>query len=144
MAQEEFEPGDNVEWNTPQGKTRGTVKKKLTSRTEVGDQTIAASDEDPRYLVESKKSGKEAAHKPGALEKVIKVAAGDGAGGLEDRPRTGANWVSRTPRPLRAGPATALLLQRGSAPVHEVVDRPGAHGYSVRTSDNGYSTRLGE
>ncbi len=30
MAQEEFEPGDNVEWNTPQGKTRGTVKKKLT------------------------------------------------------------------------------------------------------------------
>ncbi len=70
MAQEEFEPGDKVEWNTPQGKTRSTVKKKLTSRTEVGGQTIAASDEDPRYLVESKKSGKEAAHKPGALEKV--------------------------------------------------------------------------
>ena len=70
MAQEEFEPGDNVEWNTPQGKTRGTVKKKLTSRTEIGGQKIAASDVDPRYLVESKKSGKEAAHKPGALEKV--------------------------------------------------------------------------
>jgi hypothetical protein len=70
LAQEEFEPGDKVEWNTPQGKTRGTVKKKLTPRTEVGGQTIAASDEDPRYLVESKKSGKEAAHKPGALEKV--------------------------------------------------------------------------
>jgi hypothetical protein len=33
LAQEEFEPGDKVEWNTPQGKTRGTVKKKLTSRT---------------------------------------------------------------------------------------------------------------
>ena len=70
MAQEEFEPGDKVEWNTPQGKTHGTVKKKLTSRTEVGGQRIAASDEDPRYLVESEKSGKEAAHKPGALEKV--------------------------------------------------------------------------
>ena len=70
MAQEEFEPGDKVEWNTPQGKTRGTVKKQLTSRTEVGGQTVAASDEDPRYLVESEKSGKEAAHKPGALEKV--------------------------------------------------------------------------
>ena len=70
MAQEEFEPGDKVEWNTPQGKTRGTIKKKLTSRTEVGGQTIAASDEDPRYLVESEKSGEEAAHKPGALGKV--------------------------------------------------------------------------
>ena len=35
MAQE-FKQGDKVEWNTPQGKTRGTVKKKLTSNTEVG------------------------------------------------------------------------------------------------------------
>ncbi len=69
MAQEEFEPGEKVEWNTPQGKTRGTVKKKLTSRTEVGGQTVAASDEDPRYLVKSEKSGKEAAHKPARLKR---------------------------------------------------------------------------
>ena len=69
MAQE-FKEGDKVEWNTPQGKTRGVVKEKLTSRTEVGGQTVAASDDDPRYLVESEKSGKEAAHKPEALEKV--------------------------------------------------------------------------
>ena len=68
MAQE-FEQGDKVEWNTPQGKSRGTVKKKLTVRTEVGGQTVAASEEDPRYLVESEKSGKEAAHKPDALSK---------------------------------------------------------------------------
>ena len=66
----DFKPGDMVEWNTPQGKTQGKVVEKLTSRTEVGGQTIAASDEDPRYLVESEKSGKEAAHKPNALEKV--------------------------------------------------------------------------
>ena len=70
MAQEEFEPGDQVEWNTPQGKTRGKIKKKLTSRTEVSGQTVAASEDDPRYLVESEKSGKEAAHKPSALDKV--------------------------------------------------------------------------
>ena len=69
MAQE-FKEGDKVEWNTPQGKTRGVVKEKLTSRTEVGGQTVAASDDDPRYLVESEKSGKEAAHKPNALKKV--------------------------------------------------------------------------
>ena len=69
MAQE-LKEGDKVEWNTPQGKTRGVIKEKLTSRTEVGGQTVAASKDDPRYLVESEKSGKEAVHKPDALTKV--------------------------------------------------------------------------
>ena len=69
MAQE-FKQGDTVEWNTPQGKTRGTVRKKLTSSTEVGGQNINASEDDLRYLVESEKSGKEAVHKPGTLNKV--------------------------------------------------------------------------
>jgi hypothetical protein len=66
---QEWKHGDKVEWNTPQGKTRGTVKKKLTSDTEVGGQKINASEDDPRYLVESEKSGKEAVHKPEALSK---------------------------------------------------------------------------
>jgi len=70
VAREEFQQGDTVEWNTPQRKTRGTVRKKLTSDTEVGGRKITASEDDPRYLVESKKSGKEAAHKPDALSKV--------------------------------------------------------------------------
>ena len=69
MAQE-FTQGDTVEWNTPQGKTRGRVKRKLTSATEIGGQTINASEDDPRYLVESEKRGKEAAHKPDSLSKV--------------------------------------------------------------------------
>ena len=43
--------GDRVEWNTPQGKTRGTVKRKLTSDTEVGGQRINASGRS-RCLVE--------------------------------------------------------------------------------------------
>ena len=54
----EFNQGDTVEWNTPQGKTRGKVKRKLTSSTEVGGQKVNASEDDPRYLVESEKSGK--------------------------------------------------------------------------------------
>jgi hypothetical protein len=70
VPQKEFKQGDRVEWNTPQGKTRGTVKKKLTSDTKVGGQKVNASEDDPRYLVESEKSGKEAAHKPDALSKV--------------------------------------------------------------------------
>ena len=59
-----------MEWNTPQGKTQGKVKKKLTSSTEVGGQKINASDDDPRFLIESQKSGKESAHKPDSLSKV--------------------------------------------------------------------------
>jgi hypothetical protein len=69
VVQEEFKRGDSVEWNTPQGKTRGTIKKKLTSETEVGGQKVKASEDDPRYLVESEKSGNEAAHKSDALSK---------------------------------------------------------------------------
>ena len=69
VTQNEFKQGETVEWNTPQGKTRGKIKKKLTSPTQVGGQNVNASEEDPRYLVESEKSGKEAAHKPDALSK---------------------------------------------------------------------------
>jgi hypothetical protein len=61
--------GDEVKWNTPQGKTRGKVKKKLTSSTQVGGQKINASEDDPRYLIESEKSGKESAHKRDSLSK---------------------------------------------------------------------------
>jgi Hypervirulence associated proteins TUDOR domain len=69
MAQE-FRQGDTVEWNTAQGKTWGKVKKKLTSETQIGGQRIDASEDDPRYLVESEKSGKDAAHNPDSLTKV--------------------------------------------------------------------------
>jgi hypothetical protein len=65
----EFKRGDRVKWNTPQGETRGKVKKKLTSSTEVGGQKVNASDDDPRFLIESEKSGKESAHKPDSLSR---------------------------------------------------------------------------
>ncbi|MBW4487134.1 MAG: DUF2945 domain-containing protein [Trichocoleus desertorum ATA4-8-CV12] len=67
---EQFKKGDSVEWNTAQGKTQGEVKKKLTSPTEVKGHSVAASQENPEYLVESEKTGKQAAHKPAALKKV--------------------------------------------------------------------------
>ncbi|HSH39547.1 MAG TPA: DUF2945 domain-containing protein [Chthoniobacterales bacterium] len=61
--------GDEVQWQTSQGKTSGTVKKKLTSKTKIKSHVVAASKENPQYLVESKKSGGVAAHKPAALKK---------------------------------------------------------------------------
>ena len=64
-----LKPGDAVEWQTSQGKTVGTVKKKLTSKTKIKSHTVAASKENPQYLVQSEKSGGVAAHKPSALKK---------------------------------------------------------------------------
>lgn len=65
-----FKKGDFVEWNTPQGKTTGRVKQKLTSPTDINGHHVAASEENPEYLVVSEKTGKEAAHKPDALKKI--------------------------------------------------------------------------
>jgi hypothetical protein len=64
-----FKPGDTVEWNTSQGRTTGTVKKKLTKPTDIKGHHVAASPDNPEYLVESGKSGGQAAHKPRALKK---------------------------------------------------------------------------
>jgi len=64
-----FSKDDKVTWNTPQGQTTGTVVEKLTEATEVAGHHVAASIEEPQYLVESEKSGKRAAHKPEALTK---------------------------------------------------------------------------
>ena len=65
----EFKRGDRVEWNFRGHKVLGTVRKRLTARTEVGGQAVAASKDDPRYLVRSEKSGKETARRPEALRK---------------------------------------------------------------------------
>ncbi|MEH2247102.1 DUF2945 domain-containing protein [Nostoc sp.] len=67
---EQFKKGDRVEWKTSQGKTTGKVVKKLTSPTDIKEHHIAASEDNPQYLVESDKTGKQAAHKPDALKKV--------------------------------------------------------------------------
>jgi len=65
-----FKPGDKVEWHAAQGAVRGTVRKKLTSPTEIKGHHVAASEENPEYLVVSDETGAEAAHKPSALRKV--------------------------------------------------------------------------
>jgi hypothetical protein len=67
---EEFKRGDRVEWRFGRGKAVGVVKRRLTARTTVGNQTVAASREDPRYLVETERSGKQAAKRPTALRRL--------------------------------------------------------------------------
>ena len=67
---QEFKRGDRVEWNFRGRAVRGTVRRRLTRRTEVGGQVVAASKEDPRYVVRSERTGKETARRPSALRAI--------------------------------------------------------------------------
>ena len=69
---EKLKKGDAVEWKTSQGATSGTVKKKLTTPTDIKGHHVAATKDNSEYLVESDKTGAEAAHKPAALKKITK------------------------------------------------------------------------
>ena len=63
-----FSKGDKVKWNSSGGTAHGKVVKKLTSETHIKDHKVAASEDDPQYLVETE-DGAQAAHKPSALTK---------------------------------------------------------------------------
>lgn len=64
-----FKAGDAVEWDSAGGHSVGKVVKKLTKPMQIKGHKVAASPENPEYLVKSDKSGGEAAHKPGSLKK---------------------------------------------------------------------------
>jgi hypothetical protein len=64
-----FKAGDKVQWESSQGTVHGTVKQVLTSPTDIKGHHVAASPDNPEYLVISDKTGAEAAHKPEALKK---------------------------------------------------------------------------
>jgi hypothetical protein len=61
--------GDKVSWETSQGTTKGKVERKLTAPIKIKGHAVAASPENPEYLVRSDKTGARAAHKPDALKK---------------------------------------------------------------------------
>lgn len=66
----EFKPGDKVSWKSHGGEAVGHVVKKVTSEMHIKSHKVAASKDNPEYLVESEKSGGQAAHKPEALKKL--------------------------------------------------------------------------
>ena len=61
--------GDRVRWETSQGATTGKVEKKVTSPTSIKGHHVAASKENPEFIVVSDKTGARAAHKPESLKK---------------------------------------------------------------------------
>ena len=68
-SDEELHKGDKVSWHTHGTTTEGTVQDKITSETEAAGRKVKADKDHPQYLVESDKSGRDAVHKPEALDK---------------------------------------------------------------------------
>ena len=60
--------GDKVSWKSHGGEAHGKVVKKITSPTKIKSHKVAASKDNPEYIVETDE-GKRAAHKPDALKK---------------------------------------------------------------------------
>lgn len=69
MTEKTFKAGDKVKWDHSQGTTTGKVERKLTKPMKIKTHKVAASPENPEYLVKSDKTGAEAAHKPSELRK---------------------------------------------------------------------------
>jgi hypothetical protein len=65
----EFKTGERVEWDSSGGHSVGRVVKKQTSPTRIKGHKVAASADNPEYIVKSEQSGKLAAHKPTELKK---------------------------------------------------------------------------
>ena len=61
--------GDKVSWKSHGGTAHGVVEMKLTSRTRIKDHVVAASPDNPEYLVRSQSGDGKAAHKADALKK---------------------------------------------------------------------------
>ena len=64
----EPKPGDRVEWASSGGHSAGKVVKKVTSPTNIKGHQVAASKDNPEFIVKSDKSGSTAAHKASALK----------------------------------------------------------------------------
>ena len=64
----ELHKGDKVSWSSHGGTAHGKVVKKVTSPMTIKGHKVAASKDNPEYLVETGE-GKRAAHKPSALRK---------------------------------------------------------------------------
>lgn len=68
MAEKTLKAGDKVSWKSHSGTAHGKVVKKQTSPTQIKGHKVAASKDNPEYIVETDE-GKKAAHKARALTK---------------------------------------------------------------------------
>jgi hypothetical protein len=66
---DELHEGAKVTWKSHGGTAEGKVERTITSDTHAAGRTVRASEDEPRYLVRSEKSGGEAVHKATALHR---------------------------------------------------------------------------
>ncbi len=97
-------PGDSVEWSSSGGKSVGRVKEKLTKPMEIKGHHVAASPENPEFLVASNDGGAEAAHKPSSLKKFTAKS------GSADKRAS-----AKTPAQKKAAPAKETASKRKAA-----------------------------
>lgn len=64
----DLKKGDDVTWKSHGGTAHGKVEKKQTEATMIKGHKVAATPEEPQFIVRSDKGGK-AAHKRAALSK---------------------------------------------------------------------------
>jgi hypothetical protein len=62
----ELNKGDRVKWKSHGGEAHGKVVRKQTTPTNIKKHKVAASKDDPQFIVETD-DGKRAAHRPEAL-----------------------------------------------------------------------------
>jgi hypothetical protein len=70
---DQFKRGDRVEWSFRGHRVVGTVRRRLTKRTEIGGRVVAASKDEPRFVVRSEKSGKETVRRAESLKPLQRV-----------------------------------------------------------------------
>ncbi len=68
-AEKSLKAGDKVGWDSSGGHSTGKVVKKITRSTQIKGHKVAASPDNPEYIVKSAKSGGVAAHTASALTK---------------------------------------------------------------------------
>ena len=64
----ELHSGDKVSWKSHGGTAHGKVVRKQITPTQIKGHKVAASSDEPQYIVETDE-GKRAAHKPEALSR---------------------------------------------------------------------------
>jgi hypothetical protein len=69
MVKKNLDVGDKVTWDSSGGHSAGKIVRKVTAPTRIKSHRVAASPENPEFIVKSDKTGKLAAHKPSALKK---------------------------------------------------------------------------
>ena len=65
-----IEVGDRVSWDSPQARTQGKVVERKTKDFQLDGRKWKASEDEPKLVVESEKTGAKAAHEPSALNKL--------------------------------------------------------------------------